>query len=283
MFMPRIRTAFLAVGAALSLGACGYYDGYGGGVSVGYSGGYYDDYYDPYYGGGGYYDPYYGGSYGRNYGSWYNNFYYPGYGVYVFDRGGRRYSWNDDQRRYFEGRGYRLRDREDRRDFRQFRREGRQDAREYRQESRDAIQRFRRGEITRDQLQTELRGERREYRQDRREYRRDWREDRRDWRDDGRDWRNDRFAWRDYRRSNDRLFRQGRYIGPERGWRYRPVGVGHRFDPAFYGSRYVIADPYRYRLPPVRGFNRWVRYGNDVVLVDARSGRVLEVYNSFFY
>ena len=167
-------------------------------------------------------------------------------------------------------------------------RRDRQDIREERRDLRDA-QRWGDRRDIRDERQ-DLREARREYRQDRREYRRDWRDDRRDWRDDrrdwrddGRDWRNDRFAWRDYRRSNGRLFRQGRYIGPERGWRYRPVAVGHRFDPAFYGSRYVIADPYRYRLPPVRGFNRWVRYGNDVVLVDARSGRVLEVYNSFFY
>ena len=186
MFVPRIRTAALALAAGLSLSACVYDDGYGyGGVSVGYGagyGGYYDDYYDPYYGGG-----HYSSGYGYGYprysgysGLWYNNFYYPGTGYYVFDRGGRRYRWNDDQRRYFEGRNYRIRDREDRQDFRQFRREGRQDFREYRQESRDAIQRFRRGEITRDQLQNELRGERREYRQDRRQDRREFRRDLRD-------------------------------------------------------------------------------------------------------
>ncbi len=53
MFLPRIRTAVLAVAGALSLTACGNYydDGYGyGGVSVGYgSAGHYDPYYDDYY------------------------------------------------------------------------------------------------------------------------------------------------------------------------------------------------------------------------------------------
>jgi len=61
------------------------------------------------------------------------------------------------------------------------------------------------------------------------------------------------------------------------------VTPGYRFAPIYYQSRYVIADPWRYRLPPTRGFNRWVRYGNDVVLVDIRSGRVLEIHNGFFW
>ena len=79
MFLPRIRSAALAIGAALSLGACAYDDGYGyGGLSVGYgSAGYYDDYYDPWYD-----DYYYGSRYGRYqpYYGWYNGFYYPGTG-----------------------------------------------------------------------------------------------------------------------------------------------------------------------------------------------------------
>ncbi len=57
MFVPRIRAAALAVAAAFSLTACGYYDdGYGyGGLSVGYGAGYggnYDPNYDDYYHGG---------------------------------------------------------------------------------------------------------------------------------------------------------------------------------------------------------------------------------------
>ena len=52
---------------------------------------------------------------------------------------------------------------------------------------------------------------------------------------------------------------------------------------SFYGQRYWIADPYRYRLPRLNGPQRWVRYGNDVLLIDIRSGRVLSVYDGFFW
>jgi hypothetical protein len=86
--MARITSALLALTASAGLAGCayGYGDGYGyGGVSVGYgSGGYYDDdYYTPYYG-------------------WYDGFYYPGVGYYVYDRGGHRHKWNDRHRRYWD-------------------------------------------------------------------------------------------------------------------------------------------------------------------------------------
>ncbi|HEX8447889.1 MAG TPA: RcnB family protein [Sphingomonas sp.] len=135
------------------------------------------------------------------------------------------------------------------------------------------------GELRRDRQ--DLRQEQRDLREARRfGDRGDVRAERRDVRDARQEYRED---WRDYRRSNQAAFRQGRYVGPQRGWRYRPVAVGYRFQPAFYGQRYVIADPYRYRLPRAAGVNRWVRYGNDVVLVNTRNGRVVQVYNSFFY
>jgi Ni/Co efflux regulator RcnB len=135
------------------------------------------------------------------------------------------------------------------------------------------------GELRRDRQ--DIRGERQDLREAQRfGDRRDIRAERRDLRDARREYRED---WRDYRRDNQQLFRQGRYVGPVRGWRYRPVAIGHRFEPAFYGQRYVIADPYRYRLPRPTGVNRWVRYGNDVVLVNPRNGRVVQVYQRFFY
>lgn len=127
----------------------------------------------------------------------------------------------------------------------------------------------------------DIREEQRELRQAQRYGdRRDVREERRDVQDARREYRDD---WRDYRRQNRRVFTQGRYVGPQRNWQYRPVAVGHRFQPAFYGQRYVIADPYRYRLPRATGVNRWVRYGNDVVLVNTRNGRVVQVHDRFFY
>jgi Ni/Co efflux regulator RcnB len=88
--------------------------------------------------------------------------------------------------------------------------------------------------------------------------------------------------WQGYRRDNRNVFRQKAYVGP-RGYRYRVLTPGYRLAPAYYGTRYVIADPYRYRLPRVTGHQRWVRYGNDVVLVDTRNGRVMTVYQKFFW
>ena len=86
--------AAMSLAGAVALGGCAYDNGYYGGVSAG----------SGYYGGGGYYDDYYGpGGYGPAYG-WYGDYYYPGNGYYVFDRGGRRHRWNDNQRRYWEGR-----------------------------------------------------------------------------------------------------------------------------------------------------------------------------------
>jgi hypothetical protein len=87
--------------------------------------------------------------------------------------------------------------------------------------------------------------------------------------------------WRDYRGRHPNVYRGGRWDGP-RGYRYHPVNVGYRFDSRFYDRRYWV-DPYRYHLRPVLGWQRWVRYGNDVLLVDVRSGRVLEVNNRFFF
>ena len=134
------------------------------------------------------------------------------------------------------------------------------------------------GELRRDRQ--DIREEQREL-QDARRYgdRDDVRDERRDVREARREYRED---WRDYRRRNGDAFRRPAYVGP-RGYVYRPVTVGYRFTPSYYSSRYVIADPYRYRLPVAGRGTRWVRYGNDVVLVNMRSGRVIEVHNGFFW
>ena len=132
----RLRTAIVVLAAGLGLSACSYDRGYGyGGLSIGYgSAGYCDPYYYDCYGGygayGGYHDPWYG---------WYGDYYYPGIGIYVFDRGGRRHRWNDHHRRYWEGRRGRWgnRDWNDRRWERwdNFRRDGR-DGRDWRRDGR---------------------------------------------------------------------------------------------------------------------------------------------------
>lgn len=187
MYMPRLRNAVLAAAAALSLSAC-IDDGYGyGGLSVGYgSAGYYDPYYDGYgYGGYGY-----GSGYGYGYASpsyfgWYNNFYYPGTGYYVYDRYRRPYRMNQRQSRYWNERrrtfyGANRGDRRELRDnWREFRQERRVDDRAFRQERRENRQAFRQGDITREQFRTERRADRRAYRQDRRQDRRELRRENR--------------------------------------------------------------------------------------------------------
>jgi hypothetical protein len=93
----------LAAGA-LALGGCAYGDL---GVGLGYGGGYgsYGG-----YGGYGYGSPYYGAGYGGGYGSygygspyygWYDNYYYPGTGYYVYDSYRRPYAMTTTQRQYW--------------------------------------------------------------------------------------------------------------------------------------------------------------------------------------
>lgn len=105
--MKSILLPGLLAAATLGLSGCAMYDGFGG-ASIGYDDGYNDDgYYDNGYSG----DPYYD-SYGDGYYGWYDGFYYPGTGYYVYDRGGSRHRWSDRHRGYWESR----RGREERRE-----------------------------------------------------------------------------------------------------------------------------------------------------------------------
>jgi hypothetical protein len=98
----RIPFICLTAAGAIALGGCTY-----GGLGLGYG---YGDYgyggygYSPY----GYYgSPYYGAGYYGGFGSpwgWYDNYYYPGTGIYVYDSYRRPRIWTDSQRRYWLGR-----------------------------------------------------------------------------------------------------------------------------------------------------------------------------------
>lgn len=97
------------------------------------------------------------------------------------------------------------------------------------------------------------------------------------------DWRRDRrYDWRSYRSRHNSLFRIGFYYDPF-GYNYRRFGYGHQLYPAYYGSRYWLSDPFMYRLPPAWGPYRWVRYWDDALLVDTRSGMVVDVIYDFFW
>ena len=53
--------------------------------------------------------------------------------------------------------------------------------------------------------------------------------------------------------------------------------------PLFFDQRYWIGDPYHYRLPPAPYGTQWVRYYNDVLLVDVYTGEVIDVIYDFFW
>ncbi|HTN13532.1 MAG TPA: RcnB family protein [Sphingomonadaceae bacterium] len=106
----------------------------------------------------------------------------------------------------------------------------------------------------------------------------------RDHRNWDRKWRSDRrYDWRDYRTSHRHIYRVGRYYAPYRNYYYRPLSIGIFLDSLFYSNRYLISDPYYYRLPPAYGSYRWVRYYDDALLVDIYSGEVVDVIHGFFW
>jgi hypothetical protein len=99
-----------------------------------------------------------------------------------------------------------------------------------------------------------------------------------------RGWRgNDHYNWSSYRSSNRNIFSGGRYYSPYRNYSYRRLGIGFSLGSLFYGSQYWINDPYYYRLPEAYGPYRWVRYYDDVLLVDTYTGEVVDAIYDFFY
>ena len=83
MNYKRIVLLVFIVAAGVATTACANRSSYGG-ASLGYGTGYY-----------GGYSPYWG---------WYGDYYYPGTGIYVYDRYRRAHPWSDDQRHYWQGR-----------------------------------------------------------------------------------------------------------------------------------------------------------------------------------
>jgi len=117
---------------------------------------------------------------------------------------------------------------------------------------------------------------------------RNWSSDRRDWdRNDNRrwnrDWRGDRrYSWQDYRTRHRNIYRLPRYEA-RHGHSYRRWYPGYRWDSWFYASSFWISDPWQYRLPPAYPPYRWVRYYDDVVLVDTETGEIADIIYNFFW
>lgn len=95
-------------------------------------------------------------------------------------------------------------------------------------------------------------------------------------------WRNDHdYDWHNYRNHHRSRFHLGFYIDPF-SWGYEPFSIGYRMWPAYYGNQYWI-DPAMYGLPYPPPGAAWVRYYNDVMLIDLYSGTVLDVIPGFFW
>jgi hypothetical protein len=139
------------------------------------------------------------------------------------------------------------------------------------------------------------RGDNRQWRDNRRGDNRQWRDNRRGqqgaynqgFRDGARwdrGWRNDRrYNWFSFRQSNRIIFAPGPYFAPFAGHFYRPVGIGFFLDPLFFQPRFFLNDPWAFRLPPAGDRFRWVRYYDDVLLVDIFTGEVVDVIENFFW
>lgn len=132
-------------------------------------------------------------------------------------------------------------------------------------------------------------GDRRDWRNGRNDRNDNWRDGRRgddrhrrgDW---NRGWRNDnRYNWSSWRNQNRGRYHLSPYYSPYRNWRYQRFSVGLFLDSLFYDQRYWIGDPYEYRLPPAPYGTQWVRYYDDVLLVDIYTGEVVDVIYDFFW
>lgn len=142
-------------------------------------------------------------------------------------------------------------------------------------------------EVRRDRQ--DLRGEQRDLRDARRtgdrrhirDQREDVRDARQELREDVRD-RNRAYGrddWRGWRDRNPGFYNRGGWNAP---FRYNAFRTGVRISSGYYGSRYVIADPWRLHLRRPAYGQQWIRHYTDVILVDTRRGVVIDVIRGFY-
>jgi Ni/Co efflux regulator RcnB len=93
--------------------------------------------------------------------------------------------------------------------------------------------------------------------------------------------RGERKAREELREDRDHFARH-HYVAPYSNWSYSAVTPGTTLRSRFYGTHYYVADPASYDLRAAKHNQRWVRYGDDLVLVNVRTGRVMEVATDRF-
>jgi Ni/Co efflux regulator RcnB len=77
-------------------------------------------------------------------------------------------------------------------------------------------------------------------------------------------------------------FARKHYVAPYDNWSYTSLTPGTQLRPRFYGANYIVSHPDAYALHRADRNQSWVRYGDDLVLVNTRSGRVVEVVSGRF-
>jgi Ni/Co efflux regulator RcnB len=110
--------------------------------------------------------------------------------------------------------------------------------------------------------------------------RQDVREERRDLREAKQELREDRQDWREYKQRNRNVFRGNRFNAP---FRYRSFNTGVSIGTSYYAPRYRVSNYSTYRLPQPGRYQTYVRHYNDVLLVNTRTGRVVQVYRGFYW
>jgi Ni/Co efflux regulator RcnB len=97
---------------------------------------------------------------------------------------------------------------------------------------------------------------------------------------DARELREDRQDWRGYKQQNRNAFRGARFNAP---FRYRTFNSGVSIGASYYAPRYRVNNYANYRLPNPGRYQTYVRHYNDVLLVNTRTGRVIQAYRGFYW
>lgn len=91
-----------------------------------------------------------------------------------------------------------------------------------------------------------------------------------------------REEWQDHRKANRNLYKKKAYVAPK-GYKYKAVKVGAKLDRPLYAKPYWVTNYSTYRLPKLSKNLNYIRYGNDVLVVNMTNGRVTRVYDNFFW
>jgi Ni/Co efflux regulator RcnB len=95
--------------------------------------------------------------------------------------------------------------------------------------------------------------------------------------------RNPVYDWRSHRARYQNYYRPGPYYAPNGYYNRSSFNIGFSIGSPYYQQNYWISDPGYYRLPNHYGSYRWIRHYNDAILVDTRTGYVVDAVRDFYY